>query len=185
MRAFARFAREHPQATFTIAGDGPLLEPLRALGRELVVESKLRFPGFLTQEKLRGELDAAHVFMHPSEMGADGNQEGVPNSLLEAMSTGLPVIGSYHGGIPEAVEHGKTGYLIREGDVEGLTDALKRWTADPEGMATMGRAASEMVRTSFEQRTQAAKLESYYREAIDTWKNPRRASTKESGGPLN
>ncbi len=52
------------------------------------------------------ELREAHFFLHPSEMGADGNQEGVPNSLLEAMSTGLVALGSHHGGIPEAIEHG-------------------------------------------------------------------------------
>ncbi len=167
LRAFAGFAGKHPRASFTIAGDGPLLEPLRVLSQDLGVADRVRFAGFLTQEALRRELADAHFFLHPSEMGADGNQEGVPNSLLEAMSTGLPVIGSHHGGIPEAVEHGVSGWLIHEGDAGALTDGLLALADDPAKLSAMGRAASAVVRDHFEQHAQAARLESYYEEAIE------------------
>ena len=166
LRAFALFVKKYPLSSFTIAGDGPLLEPLQTLSRELGIFDRVRFPGFLTQAELRIRLHETHFFLHPSELGADGNQEGVPNSLLEAMSTGLPVIGSHHGGIPEAVEHGKSGWLIREGDADALAEGLFTIAADPVRMAAIGRAASEVVRSNFEQNAQAMKLESYYEEAM-------------------
>ena len=171
LRAFARFATRYPEARFAIAGDGPLLEPLRALSHELGIADKVRFTGFLGQDALRRELDAAHFFLHPSELGTDGNQEGVPNSLLEAMSTGLPVLGSHHGGIPEAVDHGVSGWLIREGDVDALAEGLFTLADDPMRMRKIGRAASRVVRARFEQAAQAAKLESYYEEAIQLWQS--------------
>ena len=176
VRAFALFAKRYPHAVFTIAGDGPLLELLRALSQELGVAKQVRFPGFLAQDALREQLEQAHFFLHPSELGSDGNQEGVPNSLLEAMSTGLPVMGSHHGGIPEAVEHGKSGWLIPEGDANALADGLFSLAGDPERMSAMGQAASEVVRMNFEQTAQAAKLESYYQEAIHVWRQSRQAT---------
>lgn len=124
LRAFAAFAAAYPRATLRIAGEGPMLAELQTLAGELGIGSQVEFSGFLSQERLREELYAAHAFLHPSEVGADGNQEGVPNSMLEAMSTGLPVLATYHGGIPEAVEHGETGFLVQEGDWKALRAAM-------------------------------------------------------------
>jgi glycosyltransferase involved in cell wall biosynthesis len=104
LRAFARFHAVHPRATFTIAGDGPQLEDLRSLARNLGISAQVFFTGFLPQEKLRGSFAESHLFLHPSELGPDGDQEGVPNAMLEAMASGLPVFATTHGGIPEAVE---------------------------------------------------------------------------------
>ena len=67
LRAFARFAEEYPQATLTLAGDGPLLEELRALALDLGITRQVDFPGFLSQATLLRELQNAHFFLHPSE----------------------------------------------------------------------------------------------------------------------
>jgi glycosyltransferase involved in cell wall biosynthesis len=98
-------------------------------------------------------------------MTADQNQEGVPNSMLEAMATGLPVLATLHGGIPEAVESGRTGVLAPERDDAGLLRAMLALAAQPERAFAMGRAASESVRVEFEQGKQIEKLEGYYDEA--------------------
>ena len=122
--AFAEFAARYPQSTFTIAGEGPLRAELEAQARELGIGDKVSFPGFVSQTQLRELFYRSHIFLHPSERGADGNQEGVPNSMLEAMASGLPVFATEHGGIPEAIEHGKSGILVKEGDHDALARRL-------------------------------------------------------------
>src|SRR6266550_8542800 len=109
LRAFAKFAARHPAATFTIAGEGPLRNELGQLAAELGLADKVFFPGFISQTQLRELFYQSHIFLHPSEVGGDGNQEGVPNSMLEAMASGLPVFATEHGGIPEAIENGRSG----------------------------------------------------------------------------
>ena len=167
LRAFARFAREYPAARFTVAGEGPQETELRALAAELGIAGQVEFTGFLGQDELRCRLYEAHLFLHPSELGADGNQEGIPNSLLEAMSTGLPVFATTHGGIPEAVEHGATGWLGAEGDHAALGEALCEFAADPGRLEAMGRAASRSVEENFSVAAQARLLEEYYQEAME------------------
>src|SRR5205814_10160010 len=116
LRAFARFRAGFPAATLVIAGEGPMLGELQQLARDLRIEAAVSFTGFLSQPALRDLYYSARVFLHPSETGSDGNQEGVPNSMLEAMATGLPVFATRHAGIPEAIEHGVSGVLVAEGD---------------------------------------------------------------------
>ncbi len=168
LRAFAEFARAYPKATLTIAGEGPLLGQLQELARELDVADRVEFPGFLPQAELRRRLDAAHFFLHPSELGSDGNQEGVPNSLLEAMSTGLPVLATHHGGIPEAVVHGESGWLVDEGDHAALATALRDLAGGPPArLAALGKGAAEAVTEKFTQAPQVRRLEELYTEAVN------------------
>src|SRR5438067_13627371 len=103
LRAFAKFGKEFPGARLTIAGEGPQLEELQALAREVQIDGGVDFVGFVSQGELRGLFYDAHISQQPCETGCDGNEEGVPNSMLEAMATGLPVFATRHGGIPEAV----------------------------------------------------------------------------------
>jgi len=115
---------------------------------------------------LRELFYQSHIFLHPSEMGGDGNQEGVPNSMLEAMASGLPVFATEHGGIPEAIENGRSGVLVSERDDVGLAHALLERTANLEGLAAIARNGAEAVRKHFEQTGQTRQLEDYYFEAI-------------------
>jgi colanic acid/amylovoran biosynthesis glycosyltransferase len=166
LRAFAEFTREFPRARFTIAGEGPQLAELQALATELHIADRVEFVGFVSQEKLRALFAAAHLFLHPSELGADGNQEGVPNAMLEAMASGLPILATDHGGIPEAVQHGHTGLLTPERDEKALTQSLHTLTHDPALYAQMSTAAAQSVRANFDLTTQARVLESIYTEAL-------------------
>ncbi len=167
LRAFAHFAGTYPQATLTIAGEGPQQGELQRLCAELGLTGKVKFAGFLTQDDLRKQLYEAHFFLHPSERGADGNQEGVPNSLLEAMATGAPVFATTHGGISEAIEHGVTGYLVAEGDHAALGQALVDLATDPARLSAMAMAAAKSVAENFALNAQARKLEDYYQEAME------------------
>lgn len=166
LRAFQIFGRRWPRARLTIAGEGPLEAPLRAAAAKWGLGGRVDFAGFVSQGALRTKLREAHLFLHPSELGADGNQEGVPNSLLEAMATGLPVFATRHGGIPEAVEHHLSGWLGDEGDAEGLASALLEAADEPGRLTTWGVAASASVAENFAQARQVARLEEIYREAM-------------------
>jgi colanic acid/amylovoran biosynthesis glycosyltransferase len=166
LRAFARFAARHPASTFTIAGEGPLRTELGQLAADLGVADKVFFPGFISQSQLRELFYQSHIFLHPSEVGGDGNQEGVPNSMLEAMASGLPVFATEHGGIPEAIENGRSGVMVKERDEEALAMALLERTANPEGLSAIARHGAEVVRRRFEQSGQTRQLEDYYLEAI-------------------
>ena len=165
LRAFAAFVRQHPSAHFTIAGEGPLRGALEIEARSLGVANRVTFTGFLSQPELRELFYRSHIFLHPSETGADGNQEGVPNSMLEAMASGLPVFATRHGGIPEAIEHGVSGVLVGEGEADALADALLQAVADPEGLSAIAQRGAEAVAKKFEQRAQVRKLEALYFEA--------------------
>jgi len=165
MHAFADFAKRHPAAKFTIAGEGPLLGELEKLRDELGLAGKVQFAGFLKGRALCDLYHQAHLFVHPSRITADGNQEGIPNAMLEAMATGLPVVATLHGGIPEAVRDGVTGLLTPERDRDGLVKSLFALTDDAAKWQAFSRAASQDILENFEARAQIAKLEAVYDEA--------------------
>lgn len=164
--AFAEFAKQFPESTFTVAGEGPLLNELRALARELKIDDRISFAGFVSQNELRDIFYESHIFLHPSETGVDGNQEGVPNSMLEAMATGLPVFATRHGGIPEAIENGVSGVLVAERDDRALAAELIRHAKDPPELLILASNGAQAVAQKFEQQAQVRKLEDYYFEAI-------------------
>ena len=165
LRAFAIFHRENRRSKLFIAGKGPLQPALEALAVELGIRPFVHFTGFLSQPDLLELYHSCHIFLHPSEMPADENQEGIPNSILEAMATGMPVLATRHGGIPEAVEDGRSGSLVEERDHEALAAEMKKVTRTPHFFSEMGILASESVAQHFEQRQHIAALESHYREA--------------------
>jgi glycosyltransferase involved in cell wall biosynthesis len=160
--AFSTFLKKHPNARLTIAGEGALLPELQKFARETGVADRVSFTGFVSQEQLREIYYRSHIFLHPSQTGADGNQEGIPNSMLEAMATGLPVFGTEHGGIPEAIESGVSGVLVPERDEEALARALLNSAQDPDLLSRIGRAGAETVKHNFDLDNQAQRLEDIY-----------------------
>jgi glycosyltransferase involved in cell wall biosynthesis len=167
LQAFATFQEKYPAATLTIAGEGPQQKRLEEMARDLRIENRVRFAGFLSQAQLRNEFYQAHIFLHPSELGADGNQEGVPNSILEAMASGLPVFATRHGGIPEAVEHEVSGILVNERDPSALAQSLVEWVGRPRDLERLAQSGSHAVASRFEQAAQARALEDIYFEALN------------------
>ncbi|HEY4638488.1 MAG TPA: glycosyltransferase, partial [Candidatus Udaeobacter sp.] len=168
LRAFSSFSKQHPNATLTIAGEGPLLSELQGSARELGVADRVSFTGFVSQEQLREIYYSSHIFLHPSQTGRDGNQEGIPNSMLEAMATGLPVFATEHGGIPEAIEDGVSGVLVPECDDEALAQALLKAAQDPGFVSRIGHAGADAVKHNFNRVTQVQRLEDVYLRMIAT-----------------
>ena len=162
LRAFEIFVRQYLNATLTIAGEGPLLRELKSLARELKIAERVSFTGFLSQRQLREIYYRSHIFLHPSQTGRDGNQEGIPNSMLEAMATGLPVFATEHGGIPEAIRHGVSGVLVPERDEFALVETLLEAVQDPRVLSGIAQTGADAGRKEFDLQQQAHRLEEIY-----------------------
>ena len=134
---------------YSIVGDGPLLDVLRSLAQELGIADRVRFHGALPHSRVKDQLAGAHVFLLPSVTAANGDIEGVPVALMEAMASGLMAVSTYHSGIPELVENRRTGLLAPERDVDALAAHLI-WIADNPAAATpITLAARAHIETEF------------------------------------
>ena len=148
VEAVAEVNRDARRVVYSIIGDGPERERLAARARELGAEDSIEILGWKTHAEISKILTGAHLFMAPCQTASNGNQDAPVNTLKEAMATGLPVIATRHGGIPELVEHGQSGLLVPERDTLALTAALREMLAMPErwsAMARAGRAAVERL----------------------------------------
>ncbi|HEU4630924.1 MAG TPA: glycosyltransferase [Gemmatimonadaceae bacterium] len=158
VRAMRRVQDAVPDAELVVAGSGaqgPVLErEARALG------VRVRFLGRVAPEVVRACHAEAQVYCMPSVRSSTGQREGLSNALLEAMSSGLPVVASDSGGIPEAV--GDAGVLVPEQDVAGLAARILALLGDPELRQRMGAAARQRVVTHFDLHRQVARLEELY-----------------------
>jgi glycosyltransferase involved in cell wall biosynthesis len=164
--AFRKFIADYPKARLVIAGEGPMKDGLVRRIDELTLGNQVTLTGFLKQDDLRRVYAESHIFIHPSELAPDSNQEGIPNSMLEAMASGLPVVATRHGGIPEAVQEGLDGLLVPERDEPALCEALLKLTSQPDLWRQMGKQASRSVAENFEQGQQIVRLEAAYAEAL-------------------
>lgn len=166
LRSFAKFAAKWPAATLTFAGEGPLRDQLWSLALKLDLGKKVKFTGFLSQAELRVVYTKADLFLHPSELGPDGDQEGIPNAILEAMACGIPVLATEHGGIPEAIESGVSGLLVPERNDTALAAAMIGLAADPARYAAMSKASAERITSTFDIKATVRALEDIYDEAV-------------------
>ena len=140
-----------------IVGDGELRPGLEALSRELGVEDRVEFVGWKTQEEVNEEMASADLFVAPSVTAADGDMEGLPLVVAEAMATGLPVLGTRHSGIPEAVRDGENGIVVEERDIEGLKGGIRAFS-DPALRLAAGKRSREVMELDFDADKQARRL---------------------------
>lgn len=166
IRAFAKFAGAFPKATLTVAGDGPQLAELQGEAWRLGLSRRVFFVGFLNREDLRRLYEQGHFFLHPSAAASDNDIEGIPNSLLEAMATGLVCASTAHAGIPEAMRDGIEGVLVPPGDADGLAESLLSVARDPSRYRGLSAAAAARIREEFSYERQIDVLESIYEEAL-------------------
>jgi colanic acid/amylovoran biosynthesis glycosyltransferase len=149
-----------PRPRLLLVGDGPLLAAVRDRAAELGLDAT--FPGPQSPDAVRRLLAESKVFVSPSKTAANGESEGLPTTLLEAASVGVPVVSTFHSGIPEAVVDGETGLLSDPGDRVSLADNIKRLLADDELRIRLGRQARRRAEERFDLRTQTLALEEMY-----------------------
>ncbi len=109
---------------FDVVGSGELENEVQELVRKLGLSNKVKLHGPLPNTTVKKLLSQSNAYILPSKVADDGDMEGVPVALMEAMSVGLPVISTYHSGIPELIDDGVNGFLVNEGDVEALSNAI-------------------------------------------------------------
>nr|WP_081904245.1 glycosyltransferase [Brevibacillus thermoruber] len=162
IKAFARIRPQFPRATLTIVGDGEEKKKLHRLIRRHRLQHAVTLRGAQPHQEVGRELANCHVFVIACKTAKNGNQEGIPNVLMEAMATGRPVISTYHAGIPELVEHGRTGYLVPERSVSKLADMMKRVLKEQDRWPDVVIRAREKVERRHDIEKQRAKLEALY-----------------------
>ena len=148
IEAVARLRGEGRDVTLDILGDGPLRADLERRAGEGV-----RLRGAASAREVLAALHAADAALAPSVTAADGDQDGPVNTLKEAMATGLPVIGTRHGGIPELVEDGVSGLLVPERDARALAHAIARLMDAPGGWPRLGAAGRQKVVDRYDRRS--------------------------------
>ncbi len=124
IQAISKVVKSHPNVEYLIAGDGPLRSQFEQLAESLGLEGSVRLLGWKSQEEVADLMANADILMAPSVTGEDGDQEGIPVVLMEALAMGLPVISTHHSGIPELIIDGKTGLLAPERDSEELAHKI-------------------------------------------------------------
>lgn len=141
-----------------VVGEGPLRAALQARIDALGLATRVELVGARAQEAVQGLMREASVFALPCEVAADGNRDGIPVALMEAMALGCPVLSTPVSGVPELVRHDDTGLLVEAGNATALADALQRLFGDPGLCARLVEAAKLHVRREFDAATEAGKL---------------------------
>lgn len=157
LRALAGAPAPLDRARLELVGDGPLRGQLEQEAARLGLADRVRFHGSLPEPSVAAVLADADAFALPSVIARDGDMEGIPVALMEALAAGLPAVATRQSGVPELVRDGATGYLAEPGDVESLRDALRRALSepDPDARAAHGRA---LVENEFDQDRSARRL---------------------------
>jgi colanic acid/amylovoran biosynthesis glycosyltransferase len=149
-------------ANLAIIGDGPLRPALERQAQKL--GERVRFLGALPADEVTQWMRHASVLAAPSVTAADGDAEGLPNVVVEAAASGLPVVGTNHSGIPEAIEEGVTGFLVSESDAGALAARLADLLGSESLRIEMGIAARRLAERKFSRQMLTERLESVYDE---------------------
>ncbi|MBK7248372.1 MAG: glycosyltransferase [Flavobacteriales bacterium] len=143
--AFREAWLQRPDARLTMIGLGELWEAVRQLVIALGLEGSVDLPGLLPPEQVAERLRGARAFVQHSLTTGTGDMEGTPVAVLEAMASGIPVVSTFHAGIPDVVAHGESGLLSPEFDISGMAAHLVQLIDHPEQADAMGKAGRGAV----------------------------------------
>jgi len=160
--ALSRIVEEGHLVRLTVVGEGESYRELHRLRDRMGLRKVVTFAGITDQPRVRRYMNEADIFLHCSVTGSDGDREGIPNVVVEASATGLPVVATRHGGIVELVSHERGGLLVEERDTPALIEALRRLITDRPRRLALGRTGSELMRQSFDLDRQIAEHVAIY-----------------------
>lgn len=165
--AIAQVLKVRRDFVLDIIGDGPLRQPLQKQIDQLGLSDHVHLLGWRIQEQVREQLDQSHILICPSVTARAGDQEGTPTVIVEALMMGLPVLSTLHSGIPDMVEHGVSGYLVPERDVDALAQYLLKLMDQPDDWPKMGQAGSEHARRKYDVNLLNDQLVEIYKQTIN------------------
>ncbi len=149
-----------------ILGAGRLRARYESLVRSLGLEDRVVFGGTVRHDQMAQALCGASLLMAPSVVATNQDREGAPQTLKEAAACGVPVVGTWHGGIPDIIEDEVTGFLVPERNVEALGQRLIQLLRSPDLGEQLGRAAREKMEREYDLRTRSSALEELYDAAL-------------------
>jgi colanic acid/amylovoran biosynthesis glycosyltransferase len=167
IRALAEIFEKYENIEYLIVGSGPLENELKELVVKLKISDKVVFLINTEDSELLNLYQEAEIFVLPSVTAKNGDREGQALVLQEAQATGLPVISTFHNGIPEGVIDGKSGFLVPERDVDALADKLISLINHPEMWPEMGRCGREFVEKKYDIHTLNSKLIEIYKNLLN------------------
>lgn len=151
-----------------LAGSGELEEELKAFVTNNNLDEYVKFIGALkyASPQMMHEYQYADVFVHPSVIAPNGDKEGIPGTIIEAMSAGLPVVSTFHAGIPHIIESGKSGLLVEEHDVTALSSSMEKFINNSSLREELGRKGQEYALNQLDLHKNELQLEQLYRDII-------------------
>jgi colanic acid/amylovoran biosynthesis glycosyltransferase len=157
--SFAKIVNKHPEARLWLIGSGPLRRFCQEMVSSLELQNSVIFLGDQAPSDVRQYMEKARCLVQHSREAENGDSEGTPLSILEAQLAALPVVSTVHAGIQDVVQHGKTGYLVEEGDVVGMAKYLDIILSDVDLARDLGRAGRERITEEFSMQKYIGRLQ--------------------------
>ena len=167
IKAFYYLQLEYNNIDLSIIGDGEMRHEIETLIHNLKIQDKVILLGSHSLGEVINEMHRSHIFVLPSITAKSGDKEGTPTVLMEAQATGIPVISTYHAGIPEVVINEKTGYLVEERDSCSLYKIMKYLVEQPGLWNKLGKNGRNHVKEKYNISNQVDKLEIIYKDMIN------------------
>lgn len=164
--AFEKVKKAVPEARLIMVGDGHLLQACQLLAQALKLEDAIDFKGVLNHEAVGQLMQKTRAFVQHSITTPTNDTEGTPVSIIEACGSGLPVVSTLHAGIPDVVIEGESGFLVAEGDIDGMANQMIRLLQTPSLATEMGKKGFERINTHFTLQGHIERLAEMVREVI-------------------
>jgi colanic acid/amylovoran biosynthesis glycosyltransferase len=180
LRAVRQLCDAGVELSYQVIGEGPLRSLLEHESELLGIGRRVRFAGVRSHGEVEQALGEAHILLAPCVTARDGDEEGIPNVLREGMASGLPVVATYHSGIPELIEDGRTGYLAPEHDSESLSERVLRLLQNADLWGPIVAAARRRVEEDDIERLNRRFVELLQGSAVETARRPAGATAAAS-----
>ena len=147
--AFKEVVKEFPNAQLVLAGDGYLWNMCLNLIRAYNLEKNINLIGIIKPDRYKSYLSIARAFVQHSITSENGDTEGTPVAVTEASSAGLPVVSTYHAGIPDVIINNHSGLLVKEHDYIGMAENMKKLLRDKEFARTLGYNGKKFIKDNY------------------------------------